>query len=262
MKDPYEPNWVREDRRPTIVVDNDLKEATFVAQVGDKPSLWGDVSAIDLLNFPTQRGPNKLSTDLGLLFAASGDLRNAVRSLLSLPEQYSGTYTVVINDNHSTVVVRNILLLLVAYQFREDQAVLLMIHLWHSAFLPKCMVEALQKTILPRIDQVYSKIKDKTSNFAQGETYKVGNKSTLRILLSKEDWLRLKEALTGPEGLTASMGGQVRQATTLNPARADALNFELFLRRPARRAAWRTFCEDGVLLPFGSSRASFDTPNP
>jgi hypothetical protein len=121
MKDPYEPNWVREDRRPTIVVDNDLKEATFVAQVGDKPSLWGDVSAIDLLDFPTQRGPNKLSTDLGLLFAASGDLRNVVRSLLSLPEQYRGTCTVVINDNDSTVVVRNILLLLVAYQiFRRS----------------------------------------------------------------------------------------------------------------------------------------------
>jgi hypothetical protein len=147
-------------------------------------------------------------------------------------------------------------------KFPEDQAVPMMIHLWYSVFLPKCMVDALQKTILPRIDQVYSKIKDKTSNFAQGETYKVGNKSTLRILLSKEDWLRLKEALTVPEGLTASMGRQVRQATTLNPARADALNFELFLRRPGGMAAWRTFCEDGVLLPFGSSRASFDTPNP
>jgi hypothetical protein len=219
MKDPYEPNWVREDRRPSIVVDNDLEEAKFVARLGDKPSLWGDVPAIDVLNFSTQRGPDKVSTDLGLLFAASGDLRNVVRSLLSLPDQYSGTCTVVINDNDSTVVVRNILLLLVAYQFPEDQAVPLMIHLWYSALLPKCMVDALQRTILPRIDRMYSNIKDKTSDFVQGNTYKVGNKSTLRILLSKEDWLRVKEAMTAPEGLTASIGRQVQQATTLNPTR-------------------------------------------
>jgi hypothetical protein len=110
-----------------------------------------------MLNLPKNGGLGKDTTDINLLFAASGDLRNVVRSLIGLPEEYNKTCTVVINDHNSTIVVRNILLLLIAYQFEEYEAVPMMIHLWYSAFLPKCMVEALQKTLLPR--QLGSKTK-------------------------------------------------------------------------------------------------------
>jgi hypothetical protein len=215
-----------------------------------------------MLNLPKNGGLGKDTTDINLLFAASGDLRNVVRSLIGLPEEYNKTCTVVINDHNSTIVVRNILLLLIAYQFEEYEAVPMMIHLWYSAFLPKCMVEALQKTLLPRLDQVCNKIQHRSTEFIQTETIRVENKSSLRIMLSKGNWFRLKAAITVPAGLTASAANQVRQATTQGSTRADALEFELFLRRPAKRAAWKAFCEDGVLLPFGSSRDSFDTPNP
>jgi hypothetical protein len=84
-----------------------------------------------------------------------------IPTLLDLPDKYSGTCEGVIDDHDSTVVARNILLLLVAYQFPENEAVPLIIHLWYSTFLPGCMVDALQKTILPRIDQMYSKFRNK-----------------------------------------------------------------------------------------------------
>jgi hypothetical protein len=80
MKNPYEPAWVRGNRKPTIAVDNNLEAATFIARLGDKPSLWGDIPAIGVLNLPKRAGPNKVPTDLNLnfLFALFRDLRNVV----------------------------------------------------------------------------------------------------------------------------------------------------------------------------------------
>jgi hypothetical protein len=140
---------VHEDRQLSIAYDNHIEVATFEAQQGSKPNLWGDVPAIDVLNLSKIGGVEKAPPDLKLLFAASGDLRNVVQSLLGLPETNDGTCTVVMNDRDSTVVVRIILLLLVAYIFPEDETVPTMIHLWYSAFLPKCMVDALQEKFLP-----------------------------------------------------------------------------------------------------------------
>lgn len=72
-----------------------------------------------------------------LLCAASGDLRNLVRTINSIPRDYSGTITVVLNDRDPFVTLRNILIMRILGTVTDkSRAVDMALHLWYSAFLP------------------------------------------------------------------------------------------------------------------------------
>ena len=50
---------------------------------------------------------------------ASGDLRNVVRSVNALPEDYAGHLDIIINDKNPLVVLRNVIILMIL-GFVED----------------------------------------------------------------------------------------------------------------------------------------------
>lgn len=231
-----------------------------LASFGSLQYLWGNIPALDLLKVAENEGDEViLQQDMSLLFAASGDLRNVVKTVVGLPKNYVGRCHIVINDRSTTVFARNALLLLVALQFEPEVATPIMLHLWYSAMLPQAMVEALQKGILPCIQDVCDKIQKKPENVMQAKTFLHGN-SSVRLVLKKLEWTVLVRMLVPSKELTAPIAQTIRQAITL--ARVDHIDRSLYRMPPGRRARAIHFRRYGVLLPFGASRKDFAVPNP
>ncbi|GAB1193899.1 hypothetical protein APSETT444_003135 [Aspergillus pseudonomiae] len=106
----WRPAWEVENRVPHFIDDSDEEHAP-VAMHGGSKYLWGNVPALDLLQLKNNEG-EAYSQDLSLLLAASGDLRNLVKTVVSLPNSYRGRVHVDINDRDETVVARNLIFLL------------------------------------------------------------------------------------------------------------------------------------------------------
>ncbi|CZR65732.1 uncharacterized protein PAC_15632 [Phialocephala subalpina] len=252
MKSTWTPGWVREKRQPTFVTDGPP-----MSQYGRKKYLWGNVSAIDILNL----GKNEVSVeqDFSILFAASGDLRNVVKSVNSMVFFLSARRDIVINDIDIDIVARNAILLLVAMNFPAEEAASMMLHLWYSALVPQGLVDRLQKKIMPLVQDVCTKIREKPSTSLQSKTWRCGPTS-LRLVLQKQEWDKVLLYFQVPDTLSADQAQKIRVSTTL--ARMDHVDRALFSQQPGWRVGMMKFREDGILLPFGASRHSFKQPNP
>ena len=253
----YIPGWVKQGRLPSWVSNSGHSSAFGVNQY-----LWGNMPAVDILKFEQNEGVSKIHHDIRLLFAASGDIRNVIKSITEgLPNGYSGQCTLVINDINFMVVARNAILLLVALSLENDYAITIIIHVWYSALIPHVMIETLRHVILGRIVEVCEKIKDKSSTSLQAKTFSYGKRS-LRLVLKKHQWDELKDYFNVPRGLTQADAQAIRRRCMLAPERTDYLQRALCNQPPPIRVATVTFREDGILLPHGVSREKFDTPNP
>lgn len=139
MKGTWVPSWVSKNETPAFT-GGGVPAISF----GGKKYLWGNVPALDLLNVGKNEGIDDiLHRDFNLLFAASGDLRNVIKTVMGLPKDYCGYCKILMNDREFLVVARNIMLLMTAYHFEAETAVPIMIHLWYSSTMPASMVDAL-----------------------------------------------------------------------------------------------------------------------
>ncbi|CZR56251.1 uncharacterized protein PAC_06139 [Phialocephala subalpina] len=257
MKSEYVPGWIKQGRLPNWVSDNGLSSDFGVNQY-----LWGNMPAVDILNIEESESICDIHRDMDLLFAASGDIRNVVKSIMEgLSDGYDGRCTLVINDINFMVVARNAILLFVALSLEPDEAVTIMIHVWYSALLPHVMTDTLCHVALGRIFEVCEKIKDKPSTSLQAKTFSFGKRS-LRLVLKKHQWDELKDYFNVPRGLTQENAQAIRRRVMLAPERVDYLHRALCNQPSPIRVATVTFREDGIILPHGASRDKFDTPNP
>ena len=256
MQPKYVPAWVREGRIPRFI-NNDVPFVSF----GQPRFLWGNMPALDLLKMKDNEGLQNLSRDISLLFAASGDCRNVIKSIIGLPGAYTGRCTAVLNDKDFAVVARNVILLLSALHFDPGVSVPMMIHLWYSALIPAIMLETLQREVLPYIEDVCAKVKDKSAKSLQAKTFKFAHGS-LRLLLKKEQWFQLASFFKVPKGLTCQSATRRRVQTTLNSDRTDHLDRAMYTWPPGQRQGCLKFREEGILLPFGCSTKGFGTPSP
>lgn len=230
------------------------------AAFGSLQYLCGNVPAIDLMQVASNEGGSfELKQDIALLFAASGDLRNIVKTLVGLPQAYAGSYSIVINDKNFTVAARNAMLLLIALYFEPEIAAPLMLHLWYSAMLPDEMTKALQEVVLPCIVDVCMKIQHKPAQSLQAKTFSFGQ-SSVRLVFKVCEWFELRNMFVIPKGLTAHNARMARQAVTF--ARQDHIDRALLKMPPGRRAGAIKFRTEGILLPFGACSAKFSNPNP
>ncbi|KAF2623920.1 hypothetical protein BU25DRAFT_349343 [Macroventuria anomochaeta] len=256
MKDSWEPTWFRKGRQPAFIGGAPL------VPFGAQKYLWGNMPALDILNSKNNEGEIKvIENDLALLFAASGDLRNVVTSLANLPETYEGECRVVLNDKEFIIVARNIIMLMTALLLDAKVAVPMIIHLWYSAILPRVMVDVLQFSLLPLIEDVCTKIRNRPDGSMQAKQFAFnGNK--LRIVLKKEEWFNLAKFFIVPEAVTLEKSQMIRRRVTLAPERVDYRERAMLQWPCALREVDIHFRREGVLLPYGCSIAAFDTPNP
>ncbi|KAL2219085.1 hypothetical protein M432DRAFT_653989 [Thermoascus aurantiacus ATCC 26904] len=229
----WKPSWEVEGRRPAFVTQTGGHD-----MYGMNKYLWGNMPALDMLNLERNEGSEYAGT-LDVLFAASGDIRNIVKTLASLPENFHGKCNFVVNDKDFDVVSRNVILLLTSLHYEPAEATPMLIHMWYSALIPEDMLRSLRDNILPLIEEV-----------------------SLRLVLRKEQWSRLRQFFEVPKDLSVDEAQGIRKSTVLAPHRKDYLDRFLFTKPPAWRVCAMKFREHGVLLPFGATQRDFDTPNP
>ena len=87
--------------------------------------------------------------DMNLLFAASGNIRNVVKSITEgLLDGYDGRCTLAINDINLMVVACNAILLFLALSLEHEEAVTILKHIWYSALLAPAMIDTLGQVAL------------------------------------------------------------------------------------------------------------------
>lgn len=182
-------------------------------------------------------------------------------TLSAVPAYFAGQCNTVINDRDFDIVARNAILLLTALHFEPQAAWPIMLHIWYSALIPHSVLRSLQVNILPLVRGVCEKIKAKPPLSVQSKTWVYGSRSC-RLVLQKQQWVQLLSHFQVPEGLPLARAQEIRLATTLAPERTDYVERSFFKKPPAWRVAAMKFRQTGILLPFGASSASFDTPNP
>ncbi|KAH0421179.1 hypothetical protein CcaCcLH18_13597 [Colletotrichum camelliae] len=255
-KEGWQPGWVLENRNPAFVGDGPPQ----VAYGGGK-YLWGNVPAFDVLQLGANEGVS-YNEQLRLLFAASGDLRNIVKTIAKLPNSYTQPIEVTINDRDLDIVARNAIMLLIALVVDDvDVAADCIIHVWYSALLRKSDLDILQHRIRPVLEEVCHKLKGKGADTLQAKTWMFGQRS-LRLVLKRSAWDDLLFFTDTPKDLTANQAHEFRKAVTLAEGRKDYRDRHLLLQSPSHRIALTRFREDGLLLPFGAARDAFRHPNP
>ncbi|TGO85026.1 hypothetical protein BPOR_0439g00050 [Botrytis porri] len=237
MKKSWRPQWDVEKRRPAFIGGNDdpalAEQWVTMVQHGRKKYLWGNVPAIDIIQSCKNEGKD-FPEQLNLLFAASGDIRNVVKSLVELPIAYEGKCELIINDKDFDIVARNTILLLTALVFDPIEAADIMIHIWYSAFITESSLQKLQEKVLPLIEDVCKKVAGRPGQSLQSKTWTFGTR-TICLVLPKASWDLLPSFFKVPDGLSASKAQKVMVETTLPPSRRDYVERAFYSRPPAWR---------------------------
>lgn len=254
-------------------------------EFGGKKYLWGNLPAYDVLKLDENEGvahevplnllfagmsyfgsrvfePTSLTDRIVARTAASGDLRNLFKTIAELPESYTGTVQMTLNDRDLDVVARNVIMLLIALVLEDaEEAIDCILHFWYSCLIRKHHYEVVQERIRPLVQDVCAKIRAKSPNSLQAKTWRFG-KHSLRLVLTQSIWTRLLSYMDLSHGLDALKATQIRQAVTQAESRVDYRDRELLYFSPAHRVAKTRFWQDGLLLPFGARRDDFVVPNP
>jgi hypothetical protein len=255
-KETWTPNWALQNRTPAFVGGG------IGVSFGGKKFLWGNVPALDVLRLDSNEG-DQYQGQLSLLFAASGDLRNLVKTVAQVPSSYNQPINIVMNDRDLDIVARNTIILLLALTSEgQDGTIDCMIHIWYSAFIRKSDLDSVNQKVRPLIEDVCRKIKDKPAKSMLGKTWKFGQQHSLRLVLEKSSWERLLSFMEVPEGLTTERANEIRTTVTTAESRVDYRDRSYLFMPPSHRIARYRFRQDGLLLPFGSCRSEFQQPNP
>ncbi|KAI1761376.1 hypothetical protein GGR53DRAFT_469374 [Hypoxylon sp. FL1150] len=256
LKPDWRPRWEVEHRVPTFIGG-----PRYQAYNHQRKYPWGNVPAFDLVNLASNEGVH-YSKGLDLLFAASGDIRNVIKTVVSLPDTFRSPIRIYMNDRDGDVVGRNAIILLLALVEDDDVvATENIIHLWYSVFIPQSLQDVLKGKIHELVRDICTKIEGKSPSAVLGKTWTFGSRS-LRLVLTKKQWFDLLSSLEPPAGLTFERAREIRRNVTLADQRLDFRERKYFAQSPGLRASSQKFREDGVLLPFGTPRASFTVPNP
>ncbi|KAK5993033.1 hypothetical protein PT974_06460 [Cladobotryum mycophilum] len=257
LKTKWEPGWVLDGHQPAFVGEAPSPMVHF----GGLKYLWGNMPAIDMLKLEQNEG-EAFEGRLRLLCAASGDPRNVIKTIASLPDGFKGAIHVTMNDKDTDIVARNVVILLIALTFSNvDEAVDLMIHVWYSALLTQRHADLLRTKVRPFLKTFNDKIAGKNPKSLQAKTWNFGPRS-IRLVFTKEVWGKLLGFVTVSETLTRQEADVSRTAITLCPERRDYRDRQYTCLLPAQRMCQERYRTDGVLLPFGHSREPFTVPNP
>ncbi|KAG6901282.1 hypothetical protein C0995_014250 [Termitomyces sp. Mi166 len=215
--------------------------------------LWGNLPAIDCLNLSKNEGMSKSAAigDLKICFAASGDLRNLIRTVNCLPAEYDGRCDILFNDFNSLVVGHNIVVLWVLLNpdLATDDAAEFALHLMYSSMLTPAMSNFLSRSL------------DIIDGLAYRNDYSIdiNGRGTLNVRLARDDLDITIEMLQSKYGQRAAMHAYSK--IMCNPRRQDYTDRYLNSLEPAHRLSFTHYRSSGVLAPFSLDTSNFEEPN-
>jgi hypothetical protein len=197
-----------------------------------------------------------LVTEQFLYSTASGDIRNLVTTVNSLPSDYSGKCTCVLNDIQPVVSWRNIITLhaLASKEIPLEQAVEMAIQISYSALVTEPTMQYLQRiatlfrTTTAGSDDPFTSawFHTRGKGDVTFNTPTAGLKSVSDMISSTYD---------------AETAHRNMKFIRMNPSRIDYLDRYLFTLKPPHRLAACRYRDNGILLPFGMSTDRYTQPN-
>ncbi|KJX98201.1 hypothetical protein TI39_contig428g00014 [Zymoseptoria brevis] len=129
MKNTWQPAWMKEKRKPGFPLHTAAHGDPTSEDANLGVPLWATLPALDMLQLPAHEGKN-FQGDLRVLFAGCTDMANVVKSIGSLPEEYKGYATFVLNDENFEATARAIPITLISLTTPiEDDAIHCMLHI-------------------------------------------------------------------------------------------------------------------------------------
>lgn len=232
---------------------------------GIKKYLIGNTPAVDMISLVGLNGRENLKMNLDILFAASGDLRNVIASLNNAV-RLDRPIHIVLNDLEPYAVVRNlILLLLLSSNLELGKVIEAAIHLWFSAFLTEEMVDTIKQAceLLGEGTMPWKAVHDgdsKPSDIVHS-LLKLQSGLLINVDFPCHLWKTFYQVLGSAGKLHLQAAKKARHAITLAPFRVDYRDRHLCNIPQEFRMARMKFWDDGILLPYGSSRDHFTQPN-
>ena len=156
------------------------------------------------------------------LSKVSGDLRNVIKTVTELPNDYNGRCEVVLNDPNFRIGARNIILLLTALIFEPATAAFMMQHTWYSAMIPAFVLQNLRERVLPLIQDTCTKIQKKDEETLCSKRWSFGERS-VRLTLLKRFWDNLLLRFEVSERLPVARAQTLRATAIRAPSRKDCL---------------------------------------
>ncbi|RXW19088.1 hypothetical protein EST38_g6766 [Candolleomyces aberdarensis] len=264
----WHPSWVTENRTPSFIStsepsqedEKDIQELLNPGDFNGGSVLWGNMPAIDLINL----GANEADAqkDFSLAFVASGDLRHMMKTVNSLPSNFTGKLDILINDANPYVFCRNLaLLLILACVPDEKLAADIALHFWYSVFMPA----EYRLRVLWRITSFMKHFGDPAT---RGKPYPLGPTSNLTVPWLDEGHKKclqhyMFDPETSPEytGVTIDDAQAEYDRVRMAPSRRDYRDRMYALLKPSHRVAFYQYRQYGIVLPFGAANAHFNNAN-
>ena len=221
--------------------------------------LYGLVAAYDILNLAHNEGLTR-DEDLNLCFAASGDLRNIIKSIVGIPDNYNGTALCIVNDRDQIIVARNVVMLLTSLVFPPVVAAEIMLHIWYSARLRLRMLQNVKDHVRPLIAQVLKESEQRKHYTLLSGTWTFGSR-VLSLCLCKGQWEYILMMLDAKHPVSNSEVHK-QQYMKLNATALDTLEHRLLQMPPSWRVSIVKMRESGMLLPFGCCLDQYSCQNP
>ncbi|KAJ6617047.1 hypothetical protein B0H10DRAFT_1798265 [Mycena sp. CBHHK59/15] len=253
LEETWQPSWVIEGRDPTFLYRQE--PSTYLPTF----NFWGDVPAMDYLQLSSNEALDysEYWPDIKLCFAASGDLRNLIQTVNSLPTDYTGYCDILLNDVDPVVANRNLVILFVLLTSGPslEEAAECSTHLMYSAALPREGAEYVKRCVefiydCPAESEGDLSFQRCLDTRGEGKVYSVQTSIGIK---------RPLEMFHSSYGLSAAFGSM--KDTTLHPTRLDSREKYFAGLKPSHRMAFERFRESGILAPFSLNTVNFTDPN-
>ncbi|RXW14219.1 hypothetical protein EST38_g11634 [Candolleomyces aberdarensis] len=251
----WQPSWDAENCAPFFMEPSeDEKES-----LNGGSALWGNMPAIDLINLNANEANAR--KDFSLAFVASGDLRHVMKTINSLPDDYSGKLDILINDGNGYVFCRNLVLLLILGCVPDENlAADIALHFWYSVFFP-----AEYRTRICWLVTAF--MKHCVDSTTQGKKYPLGDTSNFATpWLNKEHRSYLQHYMFDPD-MPDSAGIEIDDAQAeytrvrMAPSRKEYRDTMYTGLKPSHRVAFYEFRRYGIVLPLGAPNSHFNCAN-
>ncbi|GLB43235.1 hypothetical protein LshimejAT787_1301360 [Lyophyllum shimeji] len=254
MRTSWVPRWVAQNRIPAFIISDNNPSNVLSRHYNFGLShayLWGNVPAIDHLNLAENEHLSAVRQNFKLCFAASGDIRNLVRTVNGLPGDYQGKCDILFNDWNTLVVGHNLIVLraLLSPELAIDDAAELALHLMYSSSLTRDMSCFLSESI----------------DFVRGlppsrdAAIPCRGRGKLRPILASSDLEVTMEMLGSKYGIRAATHAYSKNMC--NRQREDYADWYLMGLEPSHRLAFSHYRSSGILAPYSLDVSHFEEPN-
>ncbi|KAK0448399.1 uncharacterized protein EV420DRAFT_1275660 [Desarmillaria tabescens] len=232
----WSPTWVKENRKPVFLVGGTGTGLQTKQRFGKGMGLWGDMTSIDIINVENNE--------------ATGDLCNVIRTINGLPENYSGTIEIVLNDINPIAVCRNLIILSILGVIEDEEVAEHALHIWYSVFLPF----SYQTRIVPHLARA------PTLQSFDGTPAHLTS-STMTYVRWSLDSIRFLYMQLSRKDVDSAVARDALNSTMNAPERVDYRERQYASLRPSHRVAFDTWRRSGLLLPFGDINDRVSIPN-